>query len=220
MNDKHIPFEKISDLLDNDIYIAEERDQIIAHINECPLCKKEYEYLKATISYCIELSSVPVCLDDICTGTLKKVKFRKQKKLAFKVVPAVAASILLIIGFAMDNGFISGDDPTIISQGSETQSDEQNVMQIIQNNDASITKVTDIYVEGKISINRFNQLRRQLGSRVVTYSVVDGAPPRNTNPYWRAGMENVGTTGHGINYPPDYIGDTTNERYILFRIHR
>ncbi len=97
--------------------------------------------------------------------------------------------------------------------GGPSQSDVQSVIDVISRNNATIIKVTDLYIEGEVSQAAYSRLRKDLGFRKVVYSLV-----RNSAATPLENIEEVGTTRG-----PLYGGlsqDNSTAQSIRFRVYR
>ena len=222
MKDGHIKFETMSDLYDNSIATNDEQEKLLDHIDNCPVCKKEYDQLKNMMRLVSGLREQEVALPDFSTMVIHQVKSRKRKKTFYRAVPAVAASVLMVTGFGLYNtGLFTNAETSnyALETTGGAVNDSERVIEIIQKHDARILSVTGLYVEGEVSIRDYNLLRRELGFRKVTYSMAPKTRAGMTGTGMRNNFENVGIhQGNGNAYPADSRRDS--EEYVRFRVYR
>ena len=106
MTFKHLKFEELSDLIDN-VLVEEEREYCLSHISLCKECEKEYQSLMRCVSLLSSLDKENLALPDFSQSTIIIYKSREKKKLLLKVIPAIAASIIMVtgIGFMKSGSF-------------------------------------------------------------------------------------------------------------------
>ena len=224
----HVPFEKLSDLLDNDCTSAE-REDILRHLDFCPDCRQEYQRLKNTLEMCSDLASVRFDYSDLMRRIDRKARFRRISKLLLRVGPAAAASIILLFSFALYEGGHLNDggasySPQQVAEkeasapsAPESSSDVEQVIGILRDNNATILNVSDMYVEGKISLSQFEKLRRDLGFRRVTYGIISEASPQ-VHGIMKSNIEEVvSQDGFGNG---NFMYQKTGENYMRFKVFR
>lgn len=233
MNDRHVTFEKMSDLYDENIFIEEEKDVILNHIESCPACKSKYYELRKTLSLLSKLRNQNFDLNDLPARTIKIIKSKKRKKILLKAIPAIAASFLLIIGLGMfnlglfnKNGIYSDSERQLTSNDDSAKiNDIERVINIIRNHKAKILKVSDLYIEGEVPIEKFRRLRRDLGFRKVSYSLFIHSSPVNSPANsekiyeWKTNIEEVAVGNNRVRNQ-DQNGSLKHVKNIRFRVFR
>ena len=224
MKDNHIPFEKLSDFFDEDISIEEERRQITGHLDECFLCKTEMDRLRNTIFHCTALRDSIFCTDGFNEHTMKVIRWRKRRKSFIRVIPAVAASVVILGGINFFSGALTGPDSGVIvsSSGTAAVSDTEKVVDILSTNRAKILKVSDLYIEGEVSADQFQKLRRELGFRKVVYNVVNrSSSDSGKMSKWNSNIEEVGTLNSSSIVGASQFGaPVSGSRYVRFRVFK
>lgn len=212
MSSEHLSFADLSDLFDGQVGTEEERERMLAHIEECPACEKEYNELRTAISFMREIGRSTYDLGDLASSTMARLRRRKREKLVRRVAPVAAA--ILFVFLAIPLTLIPGSDtekPVALQESVDSTSDVQQIIDIIRNNNANIVKITDHYIEGEVSMQQYQTLRRSLGFRDVTASVRPRLQEQNQT--WR-NIENVGG-GNTVTPAPD-----SADAVIRFRVHR
>lgn len=177
MNINHLSFQNMSSLYDNDVSTEDEKSKMLDHIDSCELCKKEYLKLQNMMKILSRYRNKEFLAHDLSQKILAKYQFRKKKTSVLRFVPAAAALVFFIIGL----GIMPLWQDKEIAPVQYTKTDDraaknevQKVIGIISDNNAIITNVTDMYIEGQIPYKDFNNLRKSLGFRKVTYAVSRG----------------------------------------------
>ncbi len=224
MSGNHIPFDKLSDLYDDEISSREETALLMSHIESCRACALEYKRLGKTLHLCRDVAGISFSLENLSLQTISKIKSSKKKRLYLRSMPAMAASILVIAGIGLFNAGIIGvhDRGDIAANGSRrSYSESEQVIEIIRSHKASIAQVTDEYVEGTVPVSSFNKLQKQLGSRKVAYMLVEDAR-EDTNAAWSNPIENVGLEEGPVfsEVKPDGSIARSGKRYVRFRVFR
>jgi hypothetical protein len=229
MNIDHVPFEKLSDLIDDELAF-EEKESVLLHVKECSDCRIELLRLKGTVGLCGDLGTITADFSGLSRRVVGRVRFRRTARSFVRFAPAAAAAVVLVSGYAM---FFGGTDTpeagNVVSRGEERVEnvaidtprpvdDVEEVIGILRDNKATITNVSDLYVEGKISVEQFERLRRHLGFRQVAFSVTNEAPAQGVN-VMPSYMEEVGSDG---GFGPNRImyRSNTGERFVRFRVFR
>jgi hypothetical protein len=224
MNGNHISFHMMSDLYDGEIRSKTEREAMLKHIKDCTACALEYKRLGATLRYCRQFSSLSFPLEDLSPRTLGRIRSSQTKKQFLKSLPALAASVLIVVGVGLYNtGIIQiPGRSTIADEGyRRSYNDSERVIDIIRQHRATINQVTDEYVEGTVSVSSFDDLRRHLGSRKVAYILMEQSGPE-AGVHWGDAIEEVGLDE---NVPAEswepVTKDPRNVRKIIrFRVFR
>jgi hypothetical protein len=228
MNTNHVPFEKLSDLIDDEL-LVQEKEAVLLHMKECPECRIEMLRLKGTVDMCGNLGTIRADFTGLSRRVVGRVRFRRTARSFVRFAPAAAAAVVLISGYAI---FFGGTDKpeteTAVTRGEERLEnvaidtprpvdDVEEVIGILRDNNATITSVSDLYVEGKISVEQFERLRRHLGFRQVAFSVTNEPPAQGVN-IMPSYMEEVGSNGaFGQNM---VMYRNTGERFVRFRVFR
>jgi hypothetical protein len=223
MSGKHISFDTLSDLYDDEIGSMEEKASMMRHIESCRACALEYKRLGNTLRLCRDVAGISFPLEELSQQTLLKIKSSNKKKLFLKSLPAMAASILVIAGIGLFNTGIIGihNRGNLADESSRrSYSESEQVIEIIRGHKASIAQVTDEYVEGTAPVASFNELRKQLGSRKVAYMLVEETG-QDTGASWSNPIENVGLDdGQVISDPKQDGRIASGKKYVRFRVFR
>lgn len=224
MSGNHIPFQKMSELYDDEIGSRDERELLLRHLDECESCALEYRRLGETLRLCGRLAGLALAPEDLPAATMLKIMSGKKRWSFMKSVPAVAASLFIIAGAGLYNAGIIGvhDRGNVAGAFSRSAvSDSEQVIDVIRKHNASIAQVTDQYVEGTVPVSSFMQLRRGLGSRKVAYMPV-GENESDRDIHWGNAIEEVGL-GEGQDqdqWAPVTGLSGTAVKYIRFRVFR
>jgi len=224
MSSNHIPFQTMSDLYDDEIQTRAEREAVLKHIETCKVCALEYKQLGKMLQICRQFSSLSFPLKDLSLLTLQRFRSAKRRKLFLKSLPAMAASILIIAGVGLFNAGIIGvqDRATIADEGSRrSYNDSERVIDIIRKHNATISQVTDQFVEGTVPVSSFNELRSHLGSRKVAYILMEESEPE-MGVHWGNAIEEVALDDGwpAGDWEPVMQDSGTVKKIIRFRVFR
>jgi len=228
MTDGHVVFEKMSALFDNDISTEEERCLILDHIEICPVCSAEYEKLKKMEGLLSMLAGQEYVLTGLSSRTLSGYRSRKRRMMFNRYIPAVAASCLIIVGAGLTTSYFFNDASTgtIVNLADTTvhEGSAEQIVDIIRKYDASILKVSDMYVEGETTLENFNRLRRNLGFRKVGYNLtIHSASDISKSRSSTKAMGNIETVSMGNINQREIIKrgkDSALKKYVRFRVYR
>ena len=220
----HIPFEKLSSLYDNET-AQDDAIELVEHIENCSFCKGEYNQLVEMLGYCSILREALVCREDFVKKTMGVIKWRTRRRALAPRLPLVAASVVIIGGaFALVSIFNQPSKMELAeyitvnkkpSYSAKAANDVENVVGILSSNNASILKISDIFIDGEIPAVFFPRLRRELGFRKVFYKVGERSDlgQSRLNPY----VEEV-SAGNRSNINLSYGQDRSE--YVRFRVFR
>ena len=221
MSIDHVTFNQMSELYDNDIPDGDVRARLMTHIEKCPDCGCEYGRLGKTLQICKDYSCQPFSLDGLSARTMKKIRWNSRKKLFYKSLPAVAASVLIIAGIGIFNpGVFNPPSRSFVTElgAKRSLSDSEKVIDIIRRHRATISDVTEHYVEGRVPYSSFEKLRQDLGSRKVQFMIVDDADVKPGGD-WNSVIEEVGA-GDIVEGEPGGSNTGAPQRHIMFRVFR
>jgi len=224
----HITFEKLSNFYDNET-AQDEATELAEHVKSCPFCKGEYKQLTDMLEYCLDLRETLVCREDFVKKTMGAIKWRMRRHALMTRLPLVAASVVIVggafafvsilnrpVGVELARNMTAIEKPIEKSSRSAPAStDTEYLLGILSSNNASILKVSDLFIEGEIPAVHFPRLRRELGFRKVFYKVGERSDFKQPvlNPY----VENVSAgTSSGIRFP--YENDKSE--YVRFRVFK
>jgi hypothetical protein len=167
-----------------------------------------------------EFSCSATTPDLLLVSTMKRIKFIRRKKLFLKSAPAIAASFIIIAGAGIFNAglFTTGRQSVIADKSAYgLLSDSERLIEIIRKHNATISDITQDYVEGTVPVATFDRLRREFGARKVAYLPEEGSGAVNID--WGNAIEEVGA---GDIRSWEQQGHTTGapKRYIRFRVFR
>ena len=215
-NEKHVLFQRMSQLIDNDIATEEEKNFILDHIESCSLCKREYARLQEMMRYFSCLRSIDHLRFDLSSRVIEKYSSRRRKVFFKKIIPAAAAAAVLIFALGINNSLQNNSVTSNMAQlkmEKPVSNDTRNVISIISHNNASIIKVTDLYIEGEVSKADYSRLRKELGFRKVVFSL-----SKKDNGTVMKNIEEVGAlSGSSSDAVP---GDATQKESIRFRVYK
>jgi len=222
MKGEHITFAELSDLCDNEPMAKSDRLRVERHLRSCRVCLEELRRLKEILRLCRQIASSPVPLADMPAGTMRRARLRRQRRLALKSLPAIAASVLVVAGVWLQvSGSFVSQPPRFAGGGRSSYTESERVIDIIRKHRATIRQVTDEYVEGRVPAERFAELRKSLGSRRVSYMPVDEADALSGSA-WESAIEQVGLDEEAT--PPAWIMPErpvqSNHSFVLFRVYR
>ncbi|HOO71112.1 MAG TPA: hypothetical protein PK926_05055 [Spirochaetota bacterium] len=214
--EKHILFQRMSQLIDNDIATEEEKNFVLDHIESCDFCKREYARLQEMMRYFSRLRSIDHLNFDLSSRIIEKYSSRRRKVFFRKVIPAAAAAAVFIFALGINNSLQNTSVSSNMAQlkmEKPASNDTRNVIAIISHNNASIIKVTDLYIEGEVSKADYSRLRKDLGFRKVVFSL-----SKNDNGTVMKNIEEVGTlSGSSSDGVP---GNANQNESIRFRVYK
>jgi len=220
----HITFEKLSDFYDNET-AQDESIELVEHVKSCSFCRVEYNQLTETLQYCSALKEAWVCREDFVGKTMGAIKWRIRRRALTARLPLVAASVVIAGGAFVFISILNRPAKTELAENVTLKgkppysatplSDVDNVISILRSNNASILKVSDLFIEGEIPAVHFHRLRRELGFRKVFYRIGERSDLRQNmlNPYFE--QVSAGSQSRA-GFPYEY----DKNKYVRFRVFR
>jgi hypothetical protein len=223
MTDRHIPFDRLSDLHDGEIEISDDKEVIIGHLGECFQCRTEMDRLHNTIMRCVAFRETIVCMDGFHQRTMKVIRWRRRRHSFMKAMPAVAASIAIVGGVTLFNSGVPGQEGSVRQKStayvSSAVTDTEKIVDILGGNNARILTVSDYFIEGEIEAGQFNKLRRDLGFRKVVYNVVAMGGSQE-QPRFNRNIRTVGSMNPMIVGASQLSSPVPGSQYIRFRVFK
>lgn len=197
MTESHIPFEKISALLDDDIQIADERREIDAHRFSCAFCNEEFERLRRMLAYCSSMQTYIVCADGFAEQTIRAIRLLendphakhrfaeqamkviplpKRRKTFMKYIPAVAASVIAVSCLALF-AFNSRqpDVPMVAVTHNHNLTDSKltdaEIINMLMAADTYIRNISSNTIECEAKKQMFEAVSQDLERRKIRYTV-------------------------------------------------
>lgn len=185
----HLSFEQLSDLFDDEVTDSERIDYT-RHLQECSICRKEYESLCMCLSILKGSKSLCGCIPDICQDTINAYRARERKRQYLKSVPAIAASVLIITstGIMHTSQFI--DEKSFFTAQVSTESDFQRIIDSVRDSKGNILRITEDYIDGEIPKSDMERLERVLHYFRIRHTIIKNSPD-NTIRVSAPGMEDV-----------------------------
>jgi hypothetical protein len=175
MIDKHIKFEELSDLIDNEL-TAEEREDCLAHVSQCNECKNEYESLLKTVSLASSLNKENLATPDFSQSTITIYKRREKNRLLFKVIPAIAASVIIVIGIGFARNESFNKAASHFALNSIGNGDTQKIIEHIGNFNVKVVKIDHSYIDTEFDKVVLDDFEKLLNKNNIKHSVIINSP--------------------------------------------
>ena len=184
---KHLKFEELSDLMDNEL-TSEEREAFLTHISQCEECKQEYESLLKTQSLVSSLNEEDLLIPDFSKSTIVIYTKRERNRLLYKVIPAIAASVIIVIGIAFVKIGSFNKVNSYFSQNSLSHGDVQSIVEHIGNLKVQILQINNSYIDTEFDRGMLTDfenllLKNNIKHTVITHSVAINAFEKNTEAF-------------------------------------
>jgi len=202
MTSFHLNFNQVSDLIDGDVS-EEEKKIFLEHIESCSKCREEYETLSNCISLVYKLKDEEIAIPDICSSTLSIYSKRCRKRLLMKRIPAIAASCFIVLGVGLYvNQSFSIGSGSVIASGHGLSTTEK-IISYIRDNNGTILKMTDRYIDSQISESQLSVIKSALAKNNLKLEIfqkpfyqISGVKGKN---YSDVSIGNSSQTGMKIN---------------------
>jgi len=168
---KHLNFEEISDLIDNELS-DRQREYCLSHITVCEICGKEYESLSRCLSLLSSLKNECVVIPDFSERTLLLCRSREKKRLFLKAFPAIAASVIIIAGAGFMRTGLFTENGSYIAANLSGQNETQRIIESISNTKGRIILISHAYIDSEFDQNTLPAIERILHKNNIKHAII------------------------------------------------
>ncbi|MCL1865403.1 MAG: zf-HC2 domain-containing protein [Spirochaetes bacterium] len=215
MTFKHLKFEELSDLIDN-VLVEEEREYYLAHLSQCKDCKKEYESLLKSISLISSLNKENLAFPDFSQSTIIIYKSREKKKLLFKVIPAIAASVIMVVGIGFVKVGTFNKSSSNLSGKLTANYDAQRITEDIDSLKGKIVHVNQSYIDTELDKGMLTKAENLLNNKNIKHAIIIN-PAISRNPLEKI-VDDVSSSGIKRTIIKDYDFIPLENKQIRIRI--
>jgi len=172
---QHLNFNQLSDLLDDEI-TDELKRRCLQHLAVCESCRSEYESLSRCLQLLSAVKNESLAIPDICGKTITLYRERKRRKMLYRTLPAIAASVMVITGAAFIGAsyFIQGGS-RIVAETEYIENDTQRIISSIRDANGRIIRLTGSYIEGAVQNKDLARLEKALKVGNIKYTFVQNS---------------------------------------------
>ena len=168
---EHLTIGQLSDFIDDSL-TAEEKNLVSEHIKICEICRCEYESLNQCVIYMSGLRNEAFQLPDISEKTILICRSREKKRLFFKSIPAIAASVMVIaVAGAVKTGFYP-DNSAYVAANLPVQTETQVIINAIRDSNGRIMSMNSDYIDGEIDNSSLNNLEKYLKRNNIKHKII------------------------------------------------
>lgn len=172
MTFQHLNFDQLSDLLDDEI-TDELKKTCLQHIAVCQSCRMEYESLSRCLQLLSDAKNESLTIPDICGKTITLYRERKKKRMLYKTLPAIAASVMVITGAAfIGTGYFTQSGSSIVAETEYIENETQRIISSIRDSNGRIIRMTGSYIEGAVQNKDLARLEKALQGSNIRYSFI------------------------------------------------
>lgn len=186
---KHLKFGEISDLLDDELSI-QEKEQCLSHITVCEVCCHEYDSLSKCLNLLSSLKNECIVIPDFSERTIMIYKSREKKRFLLKVVPAIAASVIIIFGAGFIRTGLFNDSGTYVAASLAGHNETQRIIETVSNSNGRIIQITQAYIDGEFDKSSITAIKRVLQKNNIKHAFIVNRGMLNNPATGR--MEDVG----------------------------
>ena len=168
---KHLNFDEISDLIDNELS-EKEKEYCLAHITVCEICGKEYESLTKCISLLSSLKNECMVIPDFSERTIMICRSREKKRLFFKAVPAIAASVIIIAGVGFIKTGFFNEKSSFVAANLSGHNETQRIIESISNSKGTILQITHDYIDGEFDKASLAAVEKILHKNNIKHAII------------------------------------------------
>ncbi len=168
---KHLKFEEISDLLDNELS-DQEKEQCLSHITVCEVCGHEFDSLSKCLTLLSSLKNECIVIPDFSERTIMICRSREKKRLFLKAVPAIAASVIIIFaGGFIRTGFFN-ESGSYVAASLAGHNETQKIIETVSNSNGRIIQITQAYIDGEFDKNSVAAIKRVLQKNKIKHAFI------------------------------------------------
>jgi len=171
MTFKHLNFEELSDLIDNELS-DQQKQYCLAHITVCEICGEEYRSLTKCLSLISSLKNECITIPDFSERTLMICRSREKKRLFLKAVPAIAASVIIIAGAGFIRSGLFNDKGSYIAANLSGHNETQSIIESISNSNGRILQITHNFIDGEFDKRSLTAIERILHKNSIKHAVI------------------------------------------------
>lgn len=168
---KHLNFEELSDLIDNELS-EQQRKFCMSHITVCEICGKEYESLTKCLSLLSSLKNECITVPDFSQRTLVICRSREKKRLFFKAIPAIAASVIIIAGAGFIRTGFFNENGSYIAANLSGHNETQRIIESVSNTKGRIILITHEFIDSEFDKNSHAAIERLLHKNNIRHAVI------------------------------------------------
>lgn len=171
MTFKHLNFEQLSDLIDNELS-DQQKEYCLSHITICEICCKEYESLSKCLSLVSSLKNECVTIPDFSERTIMICRSRERKRLFIKAIPAIAASVVIIAGVGFIRTGIFNDTGSYVAANLTGHNETQRIIESVSKSHGRIIQITHSYIDSEFDKKSLNEIEKILHRNDIKHAVI------------------------------------------------
>jgi hypothetical protein len=168
---KHLKFEEISDLLDNELS-DQEKAQCLSHITVCEVCGQEFNSLSKCLTLLSSLKNECIVIPDFSERTIMICRSREKKRLFLKAVPAIAASVIIIFGAGFIRTGLFNDSGSYVAANLTGHNETQKIIESVSNSNGRIIQITQAYIDSEFDKNSVAAIKRILQKNKIKHAFI------------------------------------------------
>ncbi len=171
MTFKHLNFEQLSDLIDNELP-DQQKEYCLSHITICEICGREYESLTKCLSLLSTLKNECITIPDFSERTIMICRSRERKKLFIKAIPAIAASVVIIAGAGFIRTGIFNNGSSYVAANLSGHNETQKIIESISNSHGRIIQIAHSYIDSEFDKKSLDTIEQILHKNNIKHAVI------------------------------------------------
>ncbi len=172
MINKHLNFETLSDLIDNELP-EDERKYCMTHITVCEICGREYQSLLRCISLLTSLKNEQFVIPDFSERTVLLCRSRERKRMFIKAFPAIAASVIIVAGAGfIKTGFFEGGNRAYMAASITGHNETQRIIDSVSKSSGRIIQMTHSYIDSEFDKKSLENIEKILHKNNIKHAVI------------------------------------------------
>lgn len=168
---KHLNFEQLSDLIDNELS-EQQKEYCMSHIMVCEICSKEYESLSRCLTLLASLKNECVEIPDFSQRTVMICRSREKKRLFLKAIPAIAASVIIIAGAGFIRTGIFDENGSYVAANLAGHNETQTIIESVSSSKGRILQISHSYIDCELDKNSYSTIKKILCKNNIKHAVI------------------------------------------------
>lgn len=171
MTFNHLNFDEISDLIDDELSL-ERKQYCKTHFERCNMCFKEYQLLNKCISLLSSLKNESIQVPDCSEHIIMIYRSRERRRLYMKAIPAIAASIIIVIGAGFIKAGYFNETGSYVNTTLTGHNETLRIIESIGKSNGRIIQITHSFIDSEFDKSDLTVIERILHSNKIKHAVI------------------------------------------------
>lgn len=171
MTFNHLNFDEISDLIDDELP-DDRKLHCKTHFGICRSCFREYELLSGCISLLSSLKNEQISVPDFSENIIMICRSRERKRLYMKAIPAIAASIIIVVGAGFIKAGYFTESGSYLSTSLTGHNEMQRIIESISKSNGRIVQITHSFIDSEFDKAELTKIEHILHNNKIKHAIL------------------------------------------------